>query len=59
MKQKFERPVAETIRFGNDVIATSCPCDVAGIELGNSECEGSNLPACYCESVVVDPDKNC
>lgn len=55
MKQRFDNPVCETIYFDSDVIvtSTSCPCDVAGFDMGNEGgCLGANLPACTCENDV-------
>lgn len=63
MKQKFEKPVCETISFGNDVIKSSgCSCVMEGIDIGgcdNNICTSINT-YCDCQSNYVDKTKeNC
>lgn len=66
MKQVFEKPVCEVVKFVNDVIATSvCGCNVDGIDflkeygIANTTCTGANVH-CGCDPNEFDPTQsNC
>lgn len=67
MKQEFNKPLSEVVRFGKNVIATSvCYCNIGGtdwwIEYGEAdgECPNLNNPECSCKLNFTNPDAgNC
>jgi len=60
VKQSFEKPICEIVRFHNNVItdSTNCICWDGNQDWGegaDSECPNLNLPECQCKLNVTDP----
>lgn len=63
MKQSFEKPMFDIIRFNRDVITSSgCSCDIGGYDFGGCNqnvCTTINT-YCDCQTNTVDETKaNC
>lgn len=63
MKQMFNKPVFETIRFARDVItaSASCGCNIGGVDIGGCDeftCVGPNA-GCSCTNNTDPAQGNC
>lgn len=67
MKQSFDQPRSEIVRFGKNVIVTStCYCNVDGEDWWllygepDGDCPNLNNPECSCKLNMTDPSAgNC